>query len=384
MQGPCLARHPWKLTVLAGVVVAAGCIPFPGNPNPFVVGDNLQAQYLAQDATGAAALAVASDGRLFFTERTTGRIRVIADGKLQDQAFAQVPVNYAGSRGLIGIALHPGFPDNPRVYVFYSRSDTGSATNVENAIVDHRVVYFNADGNTASGSEVFITTIPFGPSTGRIGGRISFARDGTLLIGVGDNGDEAAPQNTASLLGKVLRLNDDGTLPSNNPTPGSAIYAVGFRDPGGFAVDVADASVWVLDRNPPVDDKISPLTAGGNYGWPIVAGTANETAELNFVADNATFVPPILTSAGKNAQFAGVALNPSTKYGGGPLRGLFYGDASRSAVEWAQFDNTRTAISSVQTFASGFPGTLTDVVFSAAGSLYVGTNTDVFIIETIR
>ena len=187
----CATHLGGVVLVAAGVLSLTGCLPSPGQTStPIAVADGLQAEFVVNDAQHPAGLAFAADGRVFYTEKETGRIRVIVDGTLLEQPFASVPVNYAGDRGLLGIALHPNFNLKPRVYVFYTRSDTGAVTDDAQAVVDNRVVYFEADGNVSSNGEIFVASLPAGSQTVRVGGRLAFSPDGTLFVGLGDLGNK--------------------------------------------------------------------------------------------------------------------------------------------------------------------------------------------------
>ena len=104
-------------------------------------------------------------------------------------------------------------------------------------MIDQRIVYFTANGDVAASGEVFVASLPMGSGTTDIGGFMAFAPDGTLYVGFGDQTNIDAPQDPTNPLGKILRYNDDGTIPANNPSAGSAVYASGVRDPAGMGFD---------------------------------------------------------------------------------------------------------------------------------------------------
>ena len=145
------------LMVLTGV---GSCIPTgPGTPGTCQgdlgeasAGITLKAQTVVADADQPIALAFAPDGRLFYTEKATGRMRVVSPaGQLLDDPFVDLPVNSNAERGLLGIALHPNFAQNGLLYVFYSRSNTGDDSDGVAQAEDNRVVRFKASGNLADG-----------------------------------------------------------------------------------------------------------------------------------------------------------------------------------------------------------------------------------------
>lgn len=376
--------------VLCTAVVAAGAVALPGCPSgtstppPINVAVGLQAEYVDANAALPYAMAAAADGRVFFTEKNTGLIRVIKDGAVLAEPFASVPVNFAGDRGLLGIALDPSFNLNGRVYVFYSRSDTGEVTSDPRAVVDHRIVYFEAldGGDVANGDEIFVVSLPVGLDTTRIGGVIGFGPDRTLFAGFGDTTDQDAAQVAGLLFGKILRYNDDGTIPSDNPTADSAVYALGLCDPRGLAFDPQSSVPFVNDHRAVGSGvyQIDRILAGKNYGWPSVVGVADTTDELAFVAENAEYEDPIIVSDGDG--FAGLAFNPSTKYGDTAWEELFYGRISTGQITRSPLSSDRTVADTPEMFAHHFPTPVTDVSFTPAGTLYVATGSAILRVVT--
>jgi glucose/arabinose dehydrogenase len=368
------------LTLTAVTVSLVGCPAVgPTLPAPLNVAAGLQATYLLADTPTLSALAVAGDGdgRVFYAEKESGWIRIIKEGQLLDAPLATLPVNYAGDRGLLGLALHPRFATNGRIYVFYSRSDTGVSTSDPQAIVDHRVVYFTLAGDVAAGGEVFVASLPVGASTVRVGGCVGFAPDGTLYVGFGDTGDYNAAQAGDSLLGKILRFNDDGSLPAN-PTAGSAVYARGLCDPRSLAFQPETGAAFVLDRNADVLSEINRIQAGRNYGWPAVTGLADEPGELDFVAQNADYADPAAESPDL---LLGATFNPSTKYGSDSRHQLFYANAAEGRIWRLAITAEGGAPEPADLFAAGFPVSLRATLFSPAGTLYVAMSDAVLAIN---
>jgi glucose/arabinose dehydrogenase len=370
--------------VAAGVLALPGCPSSTGTPPPINVAVGLQAEYLDANVARPYAMAAAADGRVFFTEKNTGLIRVIKDGAILADPFASVPVNFADDRGLLGIALHPDFNVNGRIYVFYTRSDTGQVTSDPRAVIDQRIVYFQAEGggDVATGEETFVVSLPVGLDTTRIGGVIGFAPDLSLYVGFGDTTDQDAAQIATLPFGKVLRYNDDGTIPANNPTADSAVYAQGLCDPRGLAFDpeshiaflndhrAAGSGVWQIDR----------VLGGKNYGWPAVVGVADSPDELDFVAQHPEYLDPILVSS--NDGFAGLAFNPGTKYGSTAREQLFYGRIKEGRITAAPLSADRTVADTPAQFAQNFPAPLTDVTFTPAGTLYVASSSAILRVVT--
>jgi glucose/arabinose dehydrogenase len=204
-------------------------------------------------------------------------------------------VDSTGERGLIGLALHPDFANNGYVYVHYT-------TNVMR--VHNRISRFQAappSANVAAVGEVFIIDdLPTLGPTNHNGGAMHFGIDGKLYVGVGDNAVGTNSQDPNSPLGKLLRLNDNGSIPSDNPFTGRtglarAIWASGLRNPFTFAVQPGSGRIHINDVGENTWEEINLGAAGANYGWPGSEGPDNlsggVTAPLFAYKHNATTIP---------------------------------------------------------------------------------------------
>jgi glucose/arabinose dehydrogenase len=364
-----------RVVVLTGAVLAAllcGCVP-QTLPDPINVAAGFQAEYLAVGLAEPSAVAAATDGRVFFTEKNTGRIRLIQDGVLQDAPFATVPVNYAGDWGLLGIALPPNFIDSGRVYVFYTRSDTGAATNNPDAVVDHRVVYIPAETATTGGSEVFVAALPVG-GTGNVGGQLAFNAEGELFVAFGDSGDSAAAADSARLFGKLLRYTADGAIPTDNPDPNTPVFASGIRQPRGLTVDTETGAVFMIDRIRGSLHELNRVEAGANLGWPTLAGRADTTAEQALAAELTGYVDPLLEST---EELVGLGYNPSSKYGIASQLRVCMGNNPQARIIALTMDADQLLVTGRTPLATGLPTPLRDVYFTPAGTLYILTDTAV-------
>lgn len=380
MSGFTAHRVPVAL-VVPSLLLLCGCPMLATLPPPRNVAAGLQAEYLAAGIPTSSAVAAYDDGRIFFAEKDTGRIRLIKDGVLLEEPFAQVPVNYAGERGLLDIALHPRFRDNRRLYVFYTRSDTGASTSDPRAVIDNRVVYFeaipdtsqepNPPGDVAAGGEVFVASLPINAALNRIGGRIAFAHDRTLYVALGDLGDANAAQDPNSLQGKILRYNDDGTVPEDNAVPRYPRWASGFRSPAALRFDPESRVAFVIDQSDVGHHEFNRIVPGGNYGWPEVQGFVDTPAEEAFAEANPSYQNPLSDSGDENVWLIGIAFNPSAQYGPAQRIRMFYGDRANLRILSAGLDDTREAITGFEVFATRFPGAITDVAFTPSGTLYV-------------
>jgi glucose/arabinose dehydrogenase len=233
----------------------------------------------AQVATGLAnptAMAFAPDGRLFVAEQG-GTLRVIKNGALLATPFLAVTVSSSGERGLLGVAFDPDFATNNHVYVYY----TATTPTIHN-----RVSRFTANGDTAlAGSETVILELnTLSSATNHNGGAMHFGPDGKLYIAVGENANGANAQSFTNLLGKMLRINRDGTIPADNPffltaaNDNRAIWALGLRNPFTFAFQPGSGRMFINDVGQSTWEEIDEGSPGANYGWPATEGQTGNPA----------------------------------------------------------------------------------------------------------
>src|SRR6266700_4844186 len=210
------------------------------------------------------AMAFAPDERLFVCQQG-GQLRVIKNGVLLSTPFVTLTVDSSGERGLLGIAFDPNFATNNYVYLYYTVPGSPS---------HNRLSRFTASGDVAAGgSEVAILNLDnLTTATNHNGGAIHFGSDGKLYIAVGENANPANSQTLTNLLGKVLRINSDGTIPSDNPffnTSGARkeIWALGLRNPFTFAFQPGTTRMFINDVGQNTWEEIDDGVAGSNYGW---------------------------------------------------------------------------------------------------------------------
>jgi glucose/arabinose dehydrogenase len=218
----------------------------------------------------------AKDGRIFFNERA-GRVRVVKDGVMSTWLDVSGVVEQSES-GLLGIGIDPNFAQNGYVYIAYTYSTP------ESKFVN-RLVRCVEDKATGKGKEDKILIDNIKGLQNHNGGPIKFGPDGKLYWTVGDGFNNATPQDLTSLNGKILRLNLDGSVPSDNPFPNSYIWTYGNRNVQGLDWQPGTNNLFVtehgptglLDPNGCCKDEINIIEKGKNYGWPIISGT--ETKE---------------------------------------------------------------------------------------------------------
>ena len=215
-------------------------------------------------------MAFAPDGRLFVCQQG-GQLRVIKTGSLLSTPFVSLTVDSSGERGLLGIAFDPNFATNHYLYVYYT---------VATSPIHNRVSRFTAAGDTAvPGSETILLELDnLSSATNHNGGAIHFGPDGKLYIGVGENANGANSQTLSNLLGKMLRINADGTIPTDNPFYNTAtgnnraIWALGLRNPFTFAFQPGTTRLFINDVGQSTWEEINDGIAGSNYGWPTTEG----------------------------------------------------------------------------------------------------------------
>ncbi|SFQ23398.1 PQQ-dependent sugar dehydrogenase [Hymenobacter arizonensis] len=217
------------------------------------------------------------DNFLWMTERS-GRISRVDPATGQVLPLLTLPdVTPVGESGLLGMVLDPDFAATPYVYVVYNYTEAGS---LKEKLV--RLTY-SATANTLTAPLVLLGDIP--ATTTHSGSRLLILPDRTLLMTTGDAQLLPEAQSLASLNGKILRLNLDGTVPADNPTPGSLVYTLGHRNPQGL-VRLPDGRLYSSEHGPNNDDEINKIEAGRNYGWPSVEGNCTTPSELAFCAAN--------------------------------------------------------------------------------------------------
>jgi glucose/arabinose dehydrogenase len=221
-------------------------------------------------------MAFTPDGRIFVAEKS-GKLRVIKkDGTLVATPSLTLNVSANSERGLLGVALDPNFSTNKYVYLYYTRESFP----VKNRLSRFTVSASNPDLIDANSEKVLIDDIA-SDAGNHNGGAIHFGKDGKLYVAVGDGGQLSSNgQALNTLSGKILRINSDGTIPTDNPFYNVAgakkeIWAYGFRNPFTFAIDQTSGMIHVNDVGQSTWEEVNMVEKGGNYGWPICEGAKN-------------------------------------------------------------------------------------------------------------
>jgi glucose/arabinose dehydrogenase len=279
----------------------------------------------------------APDGRLFILEKD-GRIRILKNGKLLPKPFLKLNVNTLYERGLLGLALDPNFASNQYVYIYRTTSEDSPQNVVER---------YTANGDVGIVSSRLTLVSGIHSDTGvHNGGCLKFGPDGKLYISTGDadlNPDNA--QNLGNLNGKILRINSDGTVPSDNPFVGQPdrrpeIYCYGFRNPWRFTFLPGTGLLIVGDVGGNNYEEINVCRPGNNFGWPNVEGPGG----------NPSYVDPVHSY---NHDLGGAAViigefYSGTKFPSKYRNRLFFTDYSRRFIRMMKFDNNGNPQSSLE------------------------------------
>lgn len=219
----------------------------------------ITATVFANGLNDPAGFTFARDGRVFYGERPTGQVRILSSDGSADFLFFTIPnVVSNGEQGLLGIALDPNYPVSPYVFAYATRNVSGQ---------DRNQIVRITDTAGTGGSMQVIWSSPTVSGSYHDGGRIMFGPDGKLYAAVGEAHSSANAQTLSNDAGKVLRMNADGTAPSDNPFPGKLIWSYGLRNSFGFDFDPMTGRLWETENGPECNDEINRILKGRNYGW---------------------------------------------------------------------------------------------------------------------
>lgn len=266
---------------------------------------NFQRVQVTASLSNPTAMAFTPDGRVLICQQS-GQLRVVKNGSLLSTPAITLSVNTSGERGLIGIAVDPNFTTNQFIYLYYTHTSGPH----------NRVSRFTMTGDVA-GSETAILDLPTLNAIYHNGGGLAFGNDGKLYVAVGENQVGSNSQNLDSYLGKLLRINSDGTVPTGNPFTGGAarsrVWAYGLRNPFTISSDPVSGKIFINDVGNATWEEINDATTGGrNFGWPdkegmCTSGCTGFTNPIYVYATNRTDPPP----AGQ-----GCAINGGTFFNG--------------------------------------------------------------------
>jgi len=314
----------------------------------------------------------APDGRLFVAEQA-GRVRIAKpDGTLATFLDISTKVDSTDERGLLAITFDPNFSTNHYVYLHYTREATATTS------IHNRVVRVTASGDRAvAGSEKLIFRLNNQDNTHHMGGAIDFGKNGKLYISTGDNVGGNS-QSLANLLGKMLRINKDGTFPTGNPFYATAtgnnraIWALGLRNPFKFAVQPGTGTIFINDVGADAWEEIDRGASGANYGWNLCEGKHdNPNREGSVNCSAAPYTAPVYEYSHGSTDTTGCSItggtfyNPTTvQFPSGYVGDYFFADFCSGWIR--TYDPSTDAATG---FATGL-SSVVDLEVSKAGELY--------------
>ncbi|MNZ40922.1 Chitinase A1 precursor [compost metagenome] len=345
-----------KARDLAGNISAASnTLSVKTNPassdpyTPEVVANNLETPW---------AIDFAPDGRIFFTERNSGRVRVVVNGNLKSTPVITLgsPFYYMpkSEGGLLGLALDPNFATNHYIYIYHSYKTSDNK-------VANRVVRLKENNNIATVDKVLITNLP--GAVYHNGGRLKIGPDNKLYFGDGNYGNK---DDTLSYLGgKMFRLNLDGTIPSDNPFGDSPIYSRGHRNPQGLAWQPGTNRLFVSEHGESSKDEINFIQPGNNYGWPKYEGGNQNQPGIT---------PPLIYANGTTWAPSGIAFVTQGPWAGNLLVTNLKGKQIIRMVIGEQNGKPTIKSSELNYLFLNKYGRIRDIVEAPDGSLYFVTS----------
>jgi len=298
------------------------------------------------------------DNHIWMTERN-GRI-----SRLNPSTGTVIPIHTVtetvsnGEGGMLGMALHPNFSVTPHVFVAYNYTAGG---------YKEKVVRFTYNGSALTNPVTIIDNIT--AASIHNGCRLVITPDLKLFITTGDAANQSLPQNSSSVNGKVLRLNLDGSVPSDNPIGGNPLWSLGHRNAQGLVF--ANNKLYASEHGPDSDDEINIIEKGRNYGWPTVKGFCNESGEQTFCAANNIKEPlkawtPTVAACGMD--YYNNSLIPQWK------NSLLMVSLKNARLYQMKLDDSFNNITGTNEYFNNAHGRLRDVCISPEGKVYLCTS----------
>ncbi len=364
------------ILILAGLVYAANYLalftprpesssPAPSLPTPQLADDSDMAPvaYVVEEVARGLyvpwSLVFTSADRLLVSERS-GSIRVIERGSLKSEPLVTFKgVSHAGEEGLMGLAKDPDYETNRTLYACLAYASA-------NGLKD-KVISFTDNGASIGTPKVLIDNIP--AARNHAGCRLFFLPDSTRLITTGDASNRELAQSPCSLGGKILRLNRDGSIPSDNPFKGSPVYTTGHRNPQGLAFDTDHMVLWETEHGPSVfdgpagGDEVNLIESGKNYGWPLIH---HKQKKDGLESPHLEFTPAV--APGSLAYYNAAAL-PQFK------SSLFFGALRGEGIYRLSIDRSDPRrISGFEKLKDVAVGRVRDIVVGPDGNIYFTTS----------
>jgi len=315
-------------------------------PSPYAEDRASAVKVIADGLEYPTGVAVLPDKRIIITEQT-GKALILNSNGSQLNNYEVTDNYFDEGAGLLGLVIHPQFVNNHYLYLYYTYKNNDNQT-------FNKIIRLQEKNNSLSEAETIIDHIP--ASKLHNGGVLKFGPDGKLYIGVGDTTNSELAQNLSSLAGKILRVNDDGTIPSDNPFPNSSIYSYGHRNVVVITWDFNNNTMYASEAGRIGNDEINVIKAGENYGWPIEE--CGNLEESLFINAEFCFTPSIYPS--------GILISNSTELD-------YYGKLIVATLKGEHLRSIDPISKDQSSILTGY-GKIKDVAEDSDGSLYFITN----------
>jgi len=320
-----------------------------------VIASNLDTPWGMAEESESVLWVTERKGRILRLQTATGETRVMLD--LTDT------VMNGPEAGLLGITLHPAFPDSPYVYTTFVYRDFPWS---------QPLMRYTFNGDSLVDPQALLV-IPSSYSY-HAGARIEFGSDTTIFMCTGDGTDSPLSQNLESLQGKVLRIRQDGSIPDDNPFVNSPVYAYGLRNPQGLTI-LPNGRIFTAEHGPSTDDEVNQIVAGGNYGWPHVEGRAKTEQERNY-KDSTGAIDAFWTTGSVT-----YGIGPIAYYSGTAFRewnrSLLVGSLKDASITVLHFSRDSDTAEQATTYLTHAYGRIRDIVVLKSGRvLFCTSNRD--------
>jgi len=293
-----------------------------------------------------------NSGKFFFTEKNNGRVRIYDQTGLRTNPFVTVGVTSSGEQGLLGIAIHP---DSPYVYIYYTRS--GDRANM--------VVRYRDSSNIGVDPDTLMVVPRLSGATNHNGGNLHFAQDKKLYVTIGEYAVTSNSQDTTAtnLRGKILRLNPDGSIPSDNPWPGKPFWSIGHRNSFDFTFDALTSKMYCSENGPSCNDEVNRVPRGANMGWPLDGNCV--------YSGNPIYTRPLYYFPGPLPALTGIAVYRATAFP--RLRGkiLFTGNSTPTLWTLTLTEDGDTVVPGSFTTLFSYGTGFADVEIGPNGNIYL-------------
>lgn len=266
-----------RLLLASTTLVASGLLMSHCNVSPNstdLTEKNLKSETIVTGLTMPWAMDFLPDGRVLVTERG-GKLRIVKGGALDPQEIAGIPkVYYRGQGGLLDVVLHPNYKENGWIYISYSspkkEGEAGDDNGANTALMRAKL-----DGHQLTNIEHLYKASPNVRGGVHFGGKILFDKKGYVFLSLGERGQKENSQNLGKAQGKMVRLHEDGKIPTDNPFVKTKdalpeIWSYGHRNPQGLVMHPTNGTIWAHEHGPQGGDELNIVQKGKNYGWPLI------------------------------------------------------------------------------------------------------------------